>query len=325
MFSTRNGRIRKMLSLHQRRGRADLDEGEHDQEHDAGGDAGAGGGVAPAPHRRLLKAEHAEAHSGGDQDQAAVVHARGLVLRDRLGDDDQDERDHRHRDVHPEDRPPRPLREVAPEDRADRGEPAGDAEEHGERPAPFMQGEGLHDDRQRGREHDRPTRSLDHAERHDPGLRKASFGGEPAQRRSGGEHDDAERDHPAVTDGVGESPAEREQCSQRQQVGVDSPLHAGVREAELLLHFGRGDRHDRLIDEGHRDREDHRREDQVPGRPVLGVGIRHLATITHSPRFARARNRARSPNVARAARSHRSLRRFRGQCPSGSRANIISH
>jgi hypothetical protein len=285
--------------LHQRRGRANLDEGEDDQEHDAGGDAQPGGWVAPAPHGRLLKAEHAEAHTGGDQHDAPVVHARRLVLRDRLGDEDQDQRDHRHRDVHPEDRPPGPLREVAPEDRADRGQPAGDAEEDGERPAPFTQGEGLHDDRQRGREHDRPARSLDHAERHDPGLRKASFGGEPAQRGRGGEHDDAERDHPAVTDGVGESPAEREQGSQRQQVGVDSPLHAGVREAELLLHFGRGDRHDRLIDEGHRDGEDHRRENQVPGSPVLGVGIRHLATSAHSARFARV--------------------------ASGPRANIIPH
>ncbi len=89
--------------------------------------------------------------------------------------------------------------------------------------------------------------------------------GQSAQRRGDGEDDHAERDHATVPDGVRQAPAEGEQRRQRQQVGVDRPLHAGARQAELLLHFGRRDRDDRLIDERHRDGEDHRRENQVAG------------------------------------------------------------
>ena len=72
-----------------------------------------------------------------------------------------------------------------------------------------------------------------------------------------------------VSDGVGQPAAEREQRRQRQQVGVDRPLDLGVGQAELVLDVGRRDRDDRLIDERHRDREDHRDQNQV-ARFVLG-------------------------------------------------------
>ncbi len=86
---------------------------------------------------------------------------------------------------------------------------------------------------------------------------------------------------PSVTirrwpDGVGQPAAEGEQRRQRQQVGVDRPLHAGAGEAELLLDLRRRDRHDRLVDEGHRDGEDHRRQDQVPRLPAGRGNGRHL-------------------------------------------------
>ena len=100
------------------------------------------------------------------------------------------------------------------------------------------------------------------------------FGVKPAHRRGAGEQDHAERHHLAVPDRVGEPPAEGEQRREREQVGVDRPLRAGARQMQLLLDFGRGDRDDRLVDERHRDREDHRRQDQVP-RPSARVTASH--------------------------------------------------
>ena len=73
-FSTRNGRIRKMLHLDQRRLGALLDEVEDDEQREAGGDAQPDRGVAPAPDRRLLEAEDAQADAGRDQHEPAVVH-----------------------------------------------------------------------------------------------------------------------------------------------------------------------------------------------------------------------------------------------------------
>jgi hypothetical protein len=87
----------------------------------------------------------------------------------------------------------------------------------------------------------------------------------------GREDDHPEHHHPAVPGDVGQATAEREQRCQRQQVGVDRPLHAAGRQAQVVLDGGRGDRNDGLVDEGHRDREDHRGQDQAL-RPGAGPG-----------------------------------------------------
>ena len=70
---------------------------------------------------------------------------------------------------------------------------------------------------------------------------------------------------------VGQPAAEGEEGGQRQQVGVDRPLHPGAAQAELLLDLGHGDGDDGLIDEGHRDGEDHGRQDQVLRLPPVGL------------------------------------------------------
>src|SRR5664280_244608 len=80
---------------------------------------------------------------------------------------------------------------------------------------------------------------------------------------------------PTVPDRVRQPAAEREQRGEREQVGVDRPLHAGAREVKLLLNFGRGDRHDRLVDERHRHGKDHRRQDQVLRSPASGSADCH--------------------------------------------------
>jgi hypothetical protein len=74
------------------------------------------------------------------------------------------------------------------------------------------------------------------------------------------ESDDADHDHAPVAHDIGDLAAEGEQRRQREQVAVDDPLRPGGRERQLLLEVGNRDGDDRLIDERHRDREDHRGE-----------------------------------------------------------------
>ena len=89
--------------------------------------------------------------------------------------------------------------------------PAGDAEEQGQRLAPLSKGEGLHHDRQRGREHDRTTGALDDPERDDPRFGQGSLGGQSAHARGPCEKDDPEDHHLRVADGVGQPTTEREE------------------------------------------------------------------------------------------------------------------
>ena len=168
--------MRKIVDVHERRRRPHLDPDEDDDHEEPSDDAGPRPRVAPTPQHRLLQSEDAQPDPDRDEHGAAVVDPRrdGLVLG--LGHERQHQRDDRHRHVHPEDGPPRPLRQVAAEDRPDRGQAAGDAEEDGERLAPLTQGKGAHHDGQRGREHQRATRTLHDAEGHDPRLGDAALG-----------------------------------------------------------------------------------------------------------------------------------------------------
>ena len=152
------------------------------------------------------------------------------------------------------------------------------------RAAARMQVERLHHDRDRGRKHDRPAQALDRAERHDPGLGDAAAWRQAAQRRRAGEDDHPEHDHLAVPGRVRQAAAEGEEGGQRQQVGVDRPLHAAARQAQVVLDRGRGDRDDGLVDEGHRDREDHRRQDQAPRPAARSAADAHrvLPSAGHS-------------------------------------------
>ena len=289
---------------------AQLVEDEGDEQGGAGGDAEPGDGAAPAPDARLLQAEHGEPHAGGDQHRAAVVERRRVLLVVRLGDRDQHERGDRDRDVDPEDRPPGPLGQVAAGDRPDRGEGAGEAEEDRQRAAALAQREGGEDDRQGGREHQRRAGALDHAEDDDPRLCRAAGRGGAAQRRGGGEDDDADHDHAPVPGDVGEPAAEGEQGREREQVAVDDPLHPGRGEREVPLQLGDRDRDDRLVDEGHRDGEDHRREDQLlVGAAVFSMPVAFAISRSAWPESSRRR---RFDNLA-AAHARRLLDRPRNR------------
>jgi hypothetical protein len=272
----REGAVLKDADPQQRVGDLQL-EGDEDPDQDqAGGDAEPGRGAAPAPDARLLQAEHGEAHAAGDQEGAAVVERRRVLLVVGLRFRGEEEGDQRDRDVDPEDRPPGPLGQVAAGDRADRGEAAGDGEEDRHRAAALVQREGVEDDRQRGREHQRRAGALDDAEDDQPGLVERAGRGGAAEGGGGGEDDDADHDHAAVAGDVGEAAAEGEQRREREQVAVDDPLHPGRGERKVFLDAGDGDRDDRLVDEGHRDREDHRRQDQFA---ALAAGFAHARCV----------------------------------------------
>jgi len=245
---------------------AQLVEHEDDQQHQPDDDAGPCAHVVPAPGAGLLQAEHDQAHRDRDQHRPAVVDLRRVA---RVGDpraQRQDHGDDRDRHVDPEDRAPGPLRQVAAGERADGGQPAGGGEEQRERLAALAHRVGGDDDRQRGREQQRRARPLQDAEEDHPRLADVAGRRRAAERRAGREGDDADEHHPPVAEHVGELAAEREQRREREQVAVEDPLRAGRGHAEVVLQVRHGEDDDRLVDEHHRDREDHRDQDSSPVR-----------------------------------------------------------
>ena len=113
--------------------------------------------------------------------------------------------------------------------------------------------------------HKGTTRSLHRPERDDPRFGPRALRSQTAQCGGGREDDDPDRHHRAVPDGVGQTSAEGEQGSQRQQIGIDGPLHSRIRKTQLVLNIRGCYRHDRLIDERHGDGEDHGGKHHVPG------------------------------------------------------------
>ena len=256
-FSDREGADAEDGDLDERRLGAELGQDEDHEDGEPANDADPGPGVAPAPQHGLLQAEDAEPDAGGDEDGAPVVDRGPLVLGLGLRHGNQGQRDEGDRDVHPEDGPPRPLGQVAPQDRSDRGQPAGDPEEQGERLATLAQGEHVDDDGEGGREHEGTAGALDDPEPHDPRLGHRAGGSEAAHGRRPDEHDHADDAHLGVAEDVREPSAQREQRGEGDQVAVHHPLHPGRRKAELALDVRHGDGDDRLVDERHGDREDH--------------------------------------------------------------------
>ena len=230
----------------------------------------------PSPRCSTAGGRAREPHAARDQNCTAEVERRGMTIVGRLGARRQHERDDGHGDVDPEDGPPVDRSQVAPGQRADGCETAGHGEEDRHGLAALADGERAHHDRQRGGEHEGGERTLHNPPGDDPRLGQVTGGGGTTERRGGGEADHADHDHAAVPGHVGEPSAEGKQGGQGQQIAVHHPLHSGRRKREVFLQLGNGDRDDRLVDEGHRDREDHRHENEpLVGR--LGHGRRSIA------------------------------------------------
>lgn len=209
---------------------AQFDEPERHQQRYSRGDGAAGGRASPSPDVGLLETEHAQPDSRRHQGQASVVQPGRTVLGVRAADCNQQQGNEGDRDVDPEDGPPRPLRQVTTEDRANGGEAAGHPEEQGQGAAAFSQAEGAHHDGERGRVHDCSAGALQSPRSDYPCLGCTAFGRQAAQTRGHREHHDAEDNHPTMAQNVGEPSAQREQCRQRQQIGVHRPLKPGARQ-----------------------------------------------------------------------------------------------
>ena len=118
------------------------------------------------------------------------------------------------------------------------------------------------------------------------GLREADEG---ARR---GERHDAEEEHLAAAEDVAEAPAGDEQHGEGQRVGVDRPLEAGDRRAEVLLDRRQRDVHDRVVEHDHEQREAHGAE-----RPPAAVVVVECDALRSSVQSSggsgrRARRRA---------------------------------
>ena len=124
----------------------------------------------------------------------------------RLGDLSQsdDQREHADRHIHEEDPPPgQPTGQGPAEHRSDRHGDAGDRAEHSERDSALARREGVGEQRQRGREHDRAADALEGAGQREEGR----VGGEAAEGGPDREHDDADREHQPSPDQVAIDPA----------------------------------------------------------------------------------------------------------------------
>jgi hypothetical protein len=156
------------------------------------------------------------------------------------------------------------------------GQAARDPKEDGHRLAPLVQRERRDDDRDGGGEQQRSGGALEHPERDDPRLGDRARRGEATAGRCHSKADHADHHHPTPPEHVAELATEGEQRRQRQQIPVDDPLRAGRRQRQVLLQVRDRDRHDRLIDERHRDREHHRRQHQAL--------VRHAAVHAACPK-----------------------------------------
>ena len=215
--------------------------------------------LSPAPDARLLQPEHNQAHRAADQHRAAVVElfpAGSVSPRDErristsatiaTGTLIQKIERHVHCVRKPPAigpiavRPPEMPKKIAIARPRSRTGYEGDDNPDGRRK------------HQGGKSPPESTRKL---------MIQASaiapLGREPAAGGCNRESDHTDDNHPSPTEYVAKPAAEREQCRERQQVSVDDPLRACRRQRQLRLDLRNRDRDDRLIDEGHCDREHH--------------------------------------------------------------------
>ena len=241
---------------------------EHDEGHEqhAGGDEAADHPPGAEPGRPGLDEGIDETRQRGrEHHEPGPVRATG-ALGARLDYSGEAEHagDHADRHVDEEDPPPRKARDEHPaNDRSDRHSDAGDRSPNGERHTALLATEGVGEQGERNREHDRAANALQSAGQleHERGLRSA------AERR--GAREDGEADHPQTpaAEYVGERAAREQQGGERERVGVDHPLQVGEARVQRRLNRRQGDVDDRDVEQQHE-----RAEADGGERPPLRVG-----------------------------------------------------
>ena len=104
-----------------------------------------------------------------------------------------------------------------------------------------------------------------------PATSQASLCEKPMNALDRPNDDDAEQEHLAAAEDVAEAAARHEEDGEGEGVGVDGPLEAGDRAAQVLLDRGERDVHDRVVEHDHEQREAHRAEGP-PAAVVVGDG-----------------------------------------------------
>ena len=86
-----------------------------------------------------------------------------------------------------------------------------------------------------------------------------------AEQRGDREHAEAGQEDALAAEEVAEAPGEQEQAAEGDQVGVDDPGEARLREAEVVLDRGQRDVHDGDVEDDHQ----HPRAEHVEGDPAV--------------------------------------------------------
>ena len=258
-----------------------------EREDDAADDEGTGEALAPD------LVERRDEGGDGDDDGALTqpVDGPGTVALGRP-DDGQRQRDagDAHREVDGED--PAPAQRVGqhPADQwPGRGRDTGDRPPEPERPRPGLRGGiDLLQQRQRPRHEQRRTDALDDAHHGQDGL----VGGQHAAQRGEREDAHAEAEDAPVPPAVAQRPAEQEESGEGHRVAVDDPLEVGQRDRQVASDGGRGDVHDRDVEDDHEVAGadgDQRRQTDAPDLASEGGCADTGTSFTRSPTDRRRR------------------------------------
>ena len=101
------------------------------------------------------------------------------------------------------------------------------------------------DDREDHRRLHRGADALDEA----GADQRTLLGRQPAQRRSGGEHDHAGEEYALAAEQVAEPTGEQQEARECDEKGIDDPGEGSLAEVQVALDGGEGDVHDRRVEE----------------------------------------------------------------------------
>jgi hypothetical protein len=174
------------------------------------------------------------------QADALVLHDQGAAQQERRNADRHVDQE----DPVPADR----LGERAADQEADRAAADGheDVDAHGSRPLEWL-GEVRDDDRDDDRGGERGAHALQEAGRHEQRLVR----GQRAQRRGGGEEDDAGEEDALAADEVAEAAGHEQEAAERDQVRVDHPGQVRLGEVQVALDGRQRDVHDGRVERVH--------------------------------------------------------------------------